>query len=224
MKAGGKRARQMKRNIIANVITMVILTFWVGQQIRMSMFDRYHAVFILPYAISDLAGLSMLVLSMKNKPREIEDSSFIFILCIVTVNLPILIGVLGQNLAGVPLYPNVRAVAGFMSLFAVSFYLPAVFNLGKRISVLPVATSLEMTGIYSFARHPLYSTYIYWYILQVLIFQSWTIAAISSAQICFQIVRARSEEKVLERNFPEYAAYRKRVWWIGRNPFAKGSA
>jgi protein-S-isoprenylcysteine O-methyltransferase Ste14 len=209
----------MRKNFIASVLTIIILTFWITLQIRSSLFDIYRAIFILPYIISNIAALCMLVLSIKNRPKEINDNNIMFLLCLIAANLPIFVGLFGQNLVGANINQHVRSVAAILSPLGVSLYLPAVINLGRRISVLPVATSLETSGIYSFSRHPLYSIHIYWDILQILIFQSWIIILISAIQICFQIIRAKSEEGILERNFPEYAAYRKKVWWIGRNLF-----
>jgi protein-S-isoprenylcysteine O-methyltransferase Ste14 len=44
---------------------------------------------------------------------------------------------------------------------------------------------------------------------------------ITHLQTSFQIIRARHEEKVLVKNFPEYADYKKKVSWFGKNPFHK---
>ena len=97
----------------------------------------------------------------------------------------------------------------------------AILSLVSNLSVLPEANKLRMTRIYDYARHPLYSIYIYWYVMQVFLFQSALILALSVMQAAFQIIRAMQEEKVLVKNFPEYANYKKKVWWFGKNPFYK---
>jgi len=43
----------------------------------------------------------------------------------------------------------------------------------------------------------------------------------SILQTYVQIIRVRHEEKVLVKNFPEYADNKKKVWWFGKNPFHK---
>jgi protein-S-isoprenylcysteine O-methyltransferase Ste14 len=39
---------------------------------------------------------------------------------------------------------------------------------------------------------------------------------ISIIQIALLVLRAKYEEKILEKNFPEYKEYRATVGWIGR--------
>ena len=39
--------------------------------------------------------------------------------------------------------------------------------------------------------------------------------------MCSLFHNIRYEEKVLVKNFPEYADYKKKVWWFGKNPFHK---
>jgi protein-S-isoprenylcysteine O-methyltransferase Ste14 len=180
-----------------------------------------YLVFTIPYVLSNTALFTLLLLGIKSKPKDVDDGNAIFLVSLVVGNLPIVLNLFGVNLAGTHIDTAVRLGAQCFSLAAVPFYIVAVITLGKRISVLPEAKSLQTGGVYRFSRHPLYATYIYWYALQILILQSWTIAALSVIQTAMQIVRARHEESILEKNFPEYAAYSTRVWWIGPNLFGK---
>lgn len=107
----------------------------------------------------------------------------------------------------------------FLNLLTMPIYLISLIELGSSLSVLPEANRLKTTGIYSFSRHPLYSCYIFWYVMQNLICQSWIILFVSIIQISIQIIRAKQEERILAKNFPEYGEYKAKVLWFGRNPF-----
>jgi len=184
-------------------------------------FTEYYVFFLIPYILSNTAMLTMLLLSLKNKPKEINDSNGMFFICLVVANFPLIIALFGTNLAGSHINEKVRTLASYLAIGAIPFYFFAVINLGKNLSVLPEANALKTSGIYSFSRHPLYSTYIYWYITQIFILQSWIIVVLSIIQITLQIIRAINEEKILQRNFPAYGTYKKQVWWIGKNVFSK---
>jgi protein-S-isoprenylcysteine O-methyltransferase Ste14 len=114
--------------------------------------------------------------------------------------------------------PNmlVASVGMLLSIALIPFYVAAIISLGKNLTVLPEANELNTRGIYSISRHPLYSCNIYWFFTNILIYQSKVIMFTSIVQAIFQIIRAKNEEKILEKNFPEYDDYKKKVWWIGR--------
>ena len=212
----------VERRIIANVFTMIILMLLIVKQVMTHRFDVYYAVFILPYLLSNTAALIMLTLSMRNRPKEVLDSGWIFTLCLIAANLPVVVNLSGIDLsAGGEINTQARSIAAVMSVSVAPVYIYAILSLGRNLTVLPEANELRMTRIYDYARHPLYSIYIYWYVMQVFLFQSALILAISILQTSFQIIRARHEEKVLVKNFPEYADYKKKVLWFGKNPFHK---
>jgi len=210
----------MKRNILATSITIIGIMVLIAKQLSASEFHRYYA-FIIPYVLSNSALLLMLVVSFRTKVKEVNTNNLMFLICLAAANLPIFVSFFGATLSHPDPDLKVGMIASLLSLAAIPFYIPAVINLGRRISILPVASALETGGIYSFSRHPLYSTYIYWYVMQIFILQSWAILAISIIQIAFQVCRARAEEDILEKNFPEYRNYKEQVLWIGRNPLYK---
>ena len=209
------------RSLVATLFSSCMIVLFIVKHVLAYKFASHYLIFTIPYLLSNTALLTLLLLGMKSKPRDVDGGNAIFFVTLVVVNLPIVLDLFGVNLAGSHINAAVNTGAGCFSLAAIPFYLAAVFNLGKRISVLPEAKTLQTEGLYRFSRHPLYATYIYWYALQIFILQSWTIAALSVIQAAMQIVRARHEETILERNFPEYAGYRNRVWWVGRNVFHK---
>ena len=174
-----------------------------------------------------------LTVSLFKKPKETDESLTIFFVSVLSSTLPIMVAYASEFLpfsvrnvtyAG-QLYTVTVIDYSFVTLgkilyvLIMPFYLVAVFSLGKRLTVLPEAMSLQTNALYRFSRHPIYFAYIYWYIVQNFIFQSWAVLILSMFQILLVIIRARYEEKILERNFPEYGEYRKRVWWIGKNIF-----
>jgi protein-S-isoprenylcysteine O-methyltransferase Ste14 len=212
----------VEKRIIANVITMIMLILLIIKQTMNYHFDAYYAVFMLPYILSNTASLIMLTLSLKNKPREVFESGWLIVLCLIASNLPIIINLLGIDLrASGEINSHAQSIATILSVSATPVYIYAILSLGRNLTVLPEANELRMTRIYDYARHPLYSIYIYWYVMQVFLFQSALILALSVMQAAFQIIRAMQEEKVLVKNFPEYANYKKKVWWFGKNPFYK---
>jgi protein-S-isoprenylcysteine O-methyltransferase Ste14 len=164
----------------------------------------------------------MLTLSLKNRPKEVLDSMWIFTLCLIAANLPVVVNLSGIDLTtSGEINTQARSIAAVLSVSVAPVYIYAILSLGKNLTVLPEANELRMSRIYDYARHPLYSLYIYWDIMQVFLFQSALILVISIFQISFQIIRARQEEKVLVKNFSEYADYKRKVWWFGKNPFYK---
>jgi protein-S-isoprenylcysteine O-methyltransferase Ste14 len=198
---------------------MGLIALFVGQQIRACRFVEYYAVFVIPYMLSNVALLIALFLSLRTKPREINDGNTMFFVCLFAANMPILMQLSGVTIAGPDINATIRQIGSAMSVAAIPFYLAAVINLGKNLSVLPEASSLQTNGIYRYSRHPLYVTYIYWYLLQIAMLQSWTIVGLSVIQVALQVIRAKSEERILEKNFPEYTKYKREVWWIGKNLF-----
>ena len=207
------------RSLVATLFSSCMIVIFIVKHILAYKFASHYLIFTIPYLLSNTALLTSLLLGIKSKPRDVDDGNAIFFVTLVVVNLPIILDLFGLNLAGSHINAGVAEAAEYFSLAAFPFYLAAVINLGKRISILPEAKTLQTGGIYRFSRHPIYSIYIYWYILQIFMLQSWLIAAFSATQAIMQIVRARYEERILNKNFPEYAGYRNRVWWVGPNIF-----
>jgi protein-S-isoprenylcysteine O-methyltransferase Ste14 len=191
----------------------------MGKQVMNYHFDVYYAVFILPYLLSNTAALIMLTLSLKNRPKEVLDSGWLFSLCLFAANLPVIVNLSGIDLTtSGEINAQARSIAAVLSVSVAPIYMYAILSLGRNLTVLPEANEFRMTRNYDYARHPLYSIYIFWYVMQVFLLQSALILVISILQTSFQIIRARHEEKVLVKNFPEYADYKKKVWRFGKNP------
>lgn len=206
------------KRIIAHLTSIGVIIYSITLE-----FNKYDnlehnlfIIFILPYIISNIAVLSMLIsATFFNRPAAVNSSNKMFVVSTLATNLPIIIMLFNFDIMG-NVYQPLADAAGLLSVMLIPFYLAAVFSLGRNLSVLPEANKLQTTGIYSISRHPLYFTYICWYILQTMIVQSAIILLCSLIQIILQVIRARSEESLLAQNFPEYPAYKARVGWFPR--------
>jgi protein-S-isoprenylcysteine O-methyltransferase Ste14 len=91
--------------------------------------------------------------------------------------------------------------ANMMAVVTLSF-------LGRSLSVMPEARQLVTSGPYAVVRHPLYLCEILGVIATVLQYRSVPAIILFVLVITLQIARARWEEAVLARAFPDFAAYR----------------
>jgi protein-S-isoprenylcysteine O-methyltransferase Ste14 len=171
-------------------------------------------IFIFPYIFKNLLGGYFLICSFFQKAKDVDDSNLTNVISIFATNLSIFIG-LFNNLQSTNPNPHLLFLGTVLSLAILPFYFVGLITLGHNLTILPEANSLTTKGIYSISRHPLYLCYIAWYVLQNLICQTWIMVFVSIVQIVLQILRAKYEEKILEKNFPEYKEYKKTVGWIG---------
>lgn len=89
----------------------------------------------------------------------------------------------------------------------------ATITLGKAFSIIPKASELIQTGIYSKIRHPIYIglslTGIGWAVLT----RASLLILLSALFILSSIIRAKLEEKKLVKTFgKEYLNYKKNTW------------
>jgi protein-S-isoprenylcysteine O-methyltransferase Ste14 len=96
-------------------------------------------------------------------------------------------------------------LAGTVLAFGSAWYL------GKSFSLLPQARELVTTGPYRFVRHPIYLGGLLITIGEIWLRFSPLVVALNVVFVAAQVVRLRYEEAILERTFPEYAAYRART-------------
>lgn len=195
------------------------MTFYIFYTLSNTSFESRGSlavflIFVLPYIFKNLLGGYYLIRSLLIKAKDVNDSNLAAFISILGTNLSIFLG-LFYNLNAASPNKTVAFLGAVMSAAVFPFYFAALISLGHNLTILPEANILNTKGIYSISRHPLYLCYVIWYILQILICQTWTIVFISIFQIWVTIIRAKFEENILERNFPAYKEYRKTVGWIG---------
>jgi len=78
-----------------------------------------------------MALLIALFLSLRTKPKEINDSNVMFFVCLAAANMPIFMQLSGVTIVGPHINATVKQVGSVMSVAAIPFYLAAVVNLGE---------------------------------------------------------------------------------------------
>jgi protein-S-isoprenylcysteine O-methyltransferase Ste14 len=105
----------------------------------------------------------------------------------------------------------IALLLGLIGLFGVIL---ARYTLGRSFSIVPKATALVTTGIYSRIRNPIYISGMICVLGIVLLSGQLKLLAIFLVIIPMQIMRARREAAVLEATFGDaYREYRKRTWF-----------
>jgi protein-S-isoprenylcysteine O-methyltransferase Ste14 len=205
---------------LATLISILALSYYIiNTLLHINLSDRQalisFLVFIFPYVFKDLLGEYFLIHSLFQKAKDVDDSNLATLVSVFATNISIFIG-LFSNLQTENPNSSLLFLGTVLSLAIFPFYIVGLISLGYNLTILPEANSLNTKGIYSISRHPLYLCYIVWYTLQNFICQTWIMIFVSIIQIALQILRAKYEEKILEKNFPEYKEYKETVWWIGR--------
>jgi protein-S-isoprenylcysteine O-methyltransferase Ste14 len=86
-----------------------------------------------------------------------------------------------------------------------------VWHLRYAFGIEPQARDLVRTGLYRFARHPIYASYLLQYAGICLLRINLPMTLTVLAWFSLVLVRISYEEKVLQAVFPEYASYRAEV-------------
>lgn len=108
----------------------------------------------------------------------------------------------------------VRWAGLLLGLIGLAGVILARYTLGRSFSVVPKATALVTTGVYSRIRNPIYVSGMVFVLGALLMAGQSKWLAIFLVLIPMQIIRARREAAVLEAKFGEaYREYRKRTWF-----------
>jgi len=203
-----------KKNISTFISILATAYFIINMLLHTNFSNRQtFIIFILPYVFKDLLGVYFLIHSFFQKAKDVDDSNLTILISVFGTNLSIFVG-LFINLQTANPNSNLLFLGTVLSLAIFPFYFVGLITLGYNLTILPEANSLNIKGIYSISRHPLYLCYITWYVLQNLMCQTWIMVLVSIIQIALQILRAKYEEKILEKNFPQYKEYKMTVSFL----------
>ena len=136
---------------------------------------------------------------------------------IVRVWLPLVLGLwaFGTIFASGPgPHGLARWIGLLLGLMGLAGVILARYTLGRSFSIVPKATALVTSGIYSRIRNPIYISGMICVLGLVLMVGRFRLLAIFLVLIPMQIIRARREAAVLEATFGEaYREYRKQTWF-----------
>ncbi len=209
----------MKKGIITIITIFATIEYIVTTLMKIDFSNRDvfvgFLIFIFPTILRSCILGYFLIHSLFHKAKDIDNSNFTALVSLFGTNLSIFVGMFVSLQTTNP-NADLSFWGTILSLLIVPFYLVGLITLGNNLTVLPEANTLNTKGIYSISRHPLYLCYIIWFVLQNLVCQTWIMILISVIQSIMLVIRAKYEEKLLVKNFPEYKDYRKTVMWLGR--------
>jgi protein-S-isoprenylcysteine O-methyltransferase Ste14 len=107
-----------------------------------------------------------------------------------------------------------RSIGLLLALIGLTGVILSRYTLGRSFSIVPKATALVTTGVYSRIRNPIYVSGMFFVAGAVLMLWRFELLIILLVLIPVQIIRARREAAVLEAKFGDaYREYRKRTWF-----------
>lgn len=204
----------MKRKIVYFITLSFNLCFLLSQLKNITSSEKFFLIF--PYIVSYSCVFILLIVSFLKKPKDIDESPFVFWISLLSTNFAIIIVLFGNYFPIIyPLNQSIALSAIIFQIITIPVYLAAIFSLGGSFAILPEVHEIKLKGLYRYFRHPIYLIYICWFILQILFFQTYAMLFFSIIQIILVILRAKYEEKILSKNNKEYSKYLENIGWLG---------
>jgi protein-S-isoprenylcysteine O-methyltransferase Ste14 len=99
-------------------------------------------------------------------------------------------------------------------IISITTWLIARYQLGDAFSIFPQSKTIVSKGLYSKIRHPIYLSSIIASLGLCLMYKETWAYFVWLLLIILQALRAKKEEEILTRRFPEkYQAYKKSTWF-----------
>ena len=103
-------------------------------------------------------------------------------------------------------------IGQILQVAAFSMQLIALSSLNRSFGLLPAHRGVKSSGLYSWVRHPLYTSYLLMYVGYWINNQSFANAVIVVIGSAFLVMRIHYEEALLFR-YADYSQYAKRIRW-----------
>lgn len=204
------------KRTVAHGVTLVYALYILVRRL-LAIKSLSYFVWFLPTYISLVLQGYYLIVSLKKEPKEKDDSLGIFLVALLSANFPIIVSKVCNEFPIFNYKIYLASIAYIVNFFVMIFYVYAIASLGKSLTVLPEYNEIKTDGAYKYSKHPLYLSYIIQYVMQILIFQTYSVIVCSIIQITLMIVRARYEERILSENDEIYKNYLRNARWINLN-------
>ena len=158
-------------------------------------------------SVAAVAYLGLLLISYWRKPPPLAERRD----WRAVVATALAIDALGLSAAQPVTRPDAASIATALMLTGTLLAFWAAWTLGRSFSLLPQARQLVTSGPYRYVRHPIYLGGFLITLGELWLRWSPLVVALNVVFVAAQIARLRYEEALLERTFPEYAAYRART-------------
>jgi protein-S-isoprenylcysteine O-methyltransferase Ste14 len=163
-------------------------------------------ILMIPFIIVELLSAGLLMIN--KRPSYGANSINEIIIPVIAAMWPVIVAQIMQPhlIHG---HPNILAIGVIGLIVVYILELAALLSIRHAFSILPEARLIVNSGIYRYIRHPLYSLYIIWAGINLLI--TWNVSYFFVGMlplIVFLTIRARIEERKLASALAGYKDYK----------------
>lgn len=198
-----------------------VLFALLGYRVLLNLVAQFHTVFthatpldvvaLLPSALYLVfCGIPVGVYLTRSRAKASDGRIVARAAALVGTTMLLVVGILGGPvLYTAPL--TVQLAATLLTIIAFSVAVHGLLSLRRNLSLMPEARRLVTDGPYRVIRHPLYAAEILAAMAMTMSRPAlWAVVGLAPF-IAVQLLRARFEEGLLRRVFPEYSAYARRT-------------
>jgi protein-S-isoprenylcysteine O-methyltransferase Ste14 len=200
---------------LGKLAMLLVFGYLCIQQVRSFIvsFDLRDQIALWPLALlSQLCGVVFLIFvlyytTVRLPPRDSAAGLMPRIAAIIGTFFMMLMVVLPPE----PISPTLRVISTVIIIVGACLSIWCLNQLGRSFSMMATARELKTSGSYGVVRHPLYAAEVVMLTGVVLAHGSPLAFGVGAIWLMLQIRRARYEESILRKTFPEYEAYAQRV-------------